>query len=104
MLISRFHKPIGKVCALVAATLILPALAYADRDSGKGNKGDNDGQRGGEKNEHQWGDHNTDSNRDRHISTVPDGSPGIVLLATTIGAILFFSWRQSSRAKAEAQR
>ena len=100
----KIHNCINKVCALIAATLILPALAYADRDSGKGNKGDNDGQRWGEKDEHRWGDHDTDSNRDRHISTVPEGSPGIVLLATTIGAILLFSWRQSSRAKIDSQR
>ena len=36
----KIHNRIGKVCALVAATLTLPVLAYAD--SGKGSKGDKD--------------------------------------------------------------
>jgi len=69
MLIPRFHNRIGKVCALVAAALILPALAYA----GGNNQGG--------------------------VHTVPEGGPGIVLLITTFGAILLFSARRSSRAK-----
>src|SRR6516164_9107666 len=31
---DRFHNRIRKVCALVAATLILPALAYAQNNQG----------------------------------------------------------------------
>ena len=71
MLIPRFHNRIGKVCALVAAALILPALAYA---------GGNNNDQGG-------------------VHTVPEGGPGIVLLITTFGAILLFSARRASRAK-----
>ena len=37
---SLFHNRIGKVCALVAATLILPALAYAQNNQGDNNQGD----------------------------------------------------------------
>jgi hypothetical protein len=39
----KIHNSFNKVCALVAATLILPALAYADHDR----KGDKD-----ERNDH----------------------------------------------------
>jgi hypothetical protein len=81
----RLQNPVRKIFALVAATLILPALAYANHDSEKGNKGD----------------HDTDKDRDRHISTVPEGGPGMVLLITTVGAILLFSARRSSREKSE---
>ena len=77
---------IRKVCALVAVSLILPALAYAGTDNGNGNGGQNNGNQNG----HNKGD----------VPTVPDGGPGIVLLATTFGAVLLFSWRQSSRSKA----
>ena len=92
----KLHNGISKVCALGAAILILPVLAYADHDSGKGNKSDNDEHRWVEKEEHRWGDHDTDRNRDRHIPTVPEGGPGMVLLITTVGAILLFSARLSS--------
>src|SRR6516165_2806660 len=37
---SLFHNRIRKVCALVAATLILPALAYAQNNQGDNNQGD----------------------------------------------------------------
>jgi hypothetical protein len=83
MLIPRFHNRIGKVCALVAAALILPALAYAGGNNN--NQGGNNNNQGG-------------------VHTVPEGGPGIVLLTTAIGAILLFSWRQSSRAKIDSQR
>ena len=88
MLFPRFHNRIGKVCALVAAALILPALAYAggnNNDQGGNNQGGNN--QGGNNND-QGGVH-----------TVPEGGPGIVLLITTFGAILLFSARRASRAK-----
>jgi hypothetical protein len=75
MLYPRVYNHIGKVCALVAATLILPVLAYAD---GRNDQGDND----------------------QGKYSVPEGGPGIVLFTTTIGAILLFSARWSSRSKA----
>jgi hypothetical protein len=75
----KIHNRFNKACALIAASLILPVLAYADHDSGKGNKGDRD--------------------QDKHIPSVPEGGPGIVLLVATIGAVILFSRRQL-RAKA----
>jgi hypothetical protein len=83
----RFPNRIRKVCALVAATLILPALAYADRDHDRANNRDNHEQRGG------------DRDRDNHIPIVPEANAGWVLIPF-VGAVLFFSWRQFSRAKA----
>ena len=88
------HNGIRKVCALVAATTILPMLAYGDHDSERWNKGDND--------KHpSWGekDHDRDRGRDSHIPSVPDGGSGIVLLTTAIGAVLLFGATQRSRVK-----
>jgi hypothetical protein len=45
----KIHS-ISKVCALVAATLIIPALAYAGTDNGKGNDGQNNGKQNGRDN------------------------------------------------------
>jgi hypothetical protein len=80
MIHSRFLRPLCKICALVAVTLVLPALAYAGNDRDKGDKGDK-GERG-------------------HIQTVPEGGPGIVVLTATFGAILLFSARHLFRGKA----
>jgi hypothetical protein len=41
------HNGIRKVCALVAASMILPVLAYASTDNGKGNGGTNNGNQNG---------------------------------------------------------
>jgi hypothetical protein len=86
MLFPRFHNRIGKVCALVAAALILPALAYA---------GGNNNDQGG----NNQGGNNQGGNNQGGVHTVPEGGPGIVLLMTTFGAILLFSARRASRAK-----
>jgi hypothetical protein len=48
----RIHS-ISKVCALVAATLIIPALAYAKHDNGKDNDGKADNDRGNDRGEKQ---------------------------------------------------
>jgi hypothetical protein len=77
-----FQNRLGKVLALVAATLILPALALAGTDKGKGNDGQNNG--------NQYG---KDS-----IPVVPEANTGWVLIPF-VGAVLFFSWRQFNRAK-----
>ena len=82
----RLHNRIPKVCALLAATLILPALAYADRDEDRGNNRDKDEHRG-------------DRDRDDHIPVVPEANVGWVLIPF-VGAVLLFSWRQFSRVKA----
>jgi hypothetical protein len=84
---SRLHNHLRKTCALVAVTLILPALAYADRDHDRDNNRDNNEQREG------------DRDRDDHIPVVPEANAGWVLLPF-VGAVLLFSWRQFSRAKA----
>jgi hypothetical protein len=82
----RLHNRIPKVCALLAATLILPALAYADRDEDRGNNRDKDEHRG-------------DRDRDDHIPVVPEANVGWVLIPF-VGAVLLFSWCRFSRAKA----
>ena len=84
---SRLHNHLRKTCALVAVTLILPALAYADRDHDRDNNRDNHEQRG------------SDRDRDDHIPVVPEANAGWLLMPF-IGAVLLFSWRQFSRAKA----
>jgi hypothetical protein len=78
----KIHNGISKVCALVAATLIIPALAYAGTDNGKGNDGQNGKQ----------------NSRDK-IPVVPEANAGWVLIPF-VGAVLLFSCRQFSRAKA----
>jgi hypothetical protein len=76
---NRLLNRTCKICALVAVASILPALAYAG--GGGNNQGGNN----------QGGNNQGNS--------VPDGGPGIVLIATTVGAILVLSARQSSRKK-----
>jgi hypothetical protein len=84
---SRSHNHLRKTCALLAVALILPALAYADRDHDKDNNRDNHEQRGG------------DRDRNDHIPVVPEANAGWVLIPF-VGAVLLFSWRQFNRAKA----
>jgi len=79
MISPQFYNSVRKVCALVAATLILPSLAFAGSGNGQG------GNQGGDS---------------QGKSTVPDKGPGMALLITTIGAVLVYSSRQSSRSKA----
>jgi hypothetical protein len=80
MIIPRFHNRIGKVCALLAATLILPALAYAQDSQGGNNQGGNNNNQGG--------------------PALPEANAGWVLVPF-FGAVLFFSWRQFSRSKTQ---
>jgi predicted phage tail protein len=81
-----FHSLIRKACALTTVTLILPALAYADRDNDRNLKSDHHEQRG-------------DRDRDKQVPVVPEANAGWVLMPF-VGAVLLFSWRQFSRAKA----
>jgi hypothetical protein len=74
-----------KVCALAAATLILPALTYAGHDNGKGNDGENNG-RGNDKGE-------------RQIPVVPEANAAWVLVPF-LGAVLLYSSRHLLRSKA----
>ena len=81
----KIRNGIRKIYALVAATLILPVvMAYAKHDNDKRNDDKNNGKGKG----------------DKHVYSVPEGGPGVVLSMTTIGAILFFSARRPSRPKA----
>jgi hypothetical protein len=79
----QVENHLRKAFALVAATLILPALAFAGTDNGKGNGGENNGNQNG---------------RD-HFPVVPEVNVGWVLVPF-VGAVLFFSARQLFRDKA----
>jgi hypothetical protein len=72
-----------KVCALVAASLILPALAYADRENDRGNHGRGD---------------NNERHGNPRISAVPEANAGWVLVPF-FGAVLLFSARHLFRGK-----
>ena len=87
------HNHFRKVCALVAASLILPALAYADRDNDKDNhwRADNDEHHGrGDNDKHQG---------NQQVPVVPEANAGWVLVPF-IGAVLLFSARKLFREKA----
>jgi hypothetical protein len=75
MLIPRFHNRVGKVCALLAATLVLPALASANPNGTNQN------------------------GNPQNVSPVPEANAGWVLIPF-FGAVLFFSARQLLRGKA----
>jgi hypothetical protein len=83
MSITLFHNPIPKLCAFVAVTSILPVLAYAGMDNGKGNNGQNNGKQNG---------------HDK-VPVVPETNTGRVLVPF-FGAVLLFSAQQLLRAKA----
>ena len=78
-----------KLPALVAASLILPALAYADRDDHGRHDNDNHQERGGR---HQG---------DPRVSSVPEPNTAWVLIPF-MGAVLLFGsmnlWRQQKNA------
>jgi hypothetical protein len=85
------HSPqlksrVRTLSAVIAASLILPALAYADRDNHKGNcgMGDND--------EHQGNGDNNERHGNPRISAVPEANAGWVLVPF-FGAVLLFSAR-----------
>jgi hypothetical protein len=82
----KIHNRFNKICALAAATLILPALAYAGMDNGNGNYGQNNG--------NQYGR----DNGSPPVPVVPEANSAWVLIPF-FGAVLLYSWRQF-RAKA----
>ena len=84
--ISSLHY-IRKTCALVAATLILPSLAQAGTDNGKGNCGHNNG--------NQYGKDKGDPG----VSSVPEANTAWVLVPF-MGAVLLVSARHLTRKKA----
>jgi len=80
---SSLHY-LRKVCALAAASLILPALAFADRHNDKGDhgRGDNDkDQEGG-----------SEGHGDPRVSSVPEANTAWILIPF-MGAVLLFSAR-----------
>ena len=77
-----------KVCALSAAALILPVLAFAGTDNGQGNNGQNNGKQNGKV-----------KNDDPPVSAVPEANAGWVLIPF-FGIVLLFSARQLLRGKA----
>jgi hypothetical protein len=91
MISFRPRDHFRKVYALVAASLILPALAYADHDNDRGIHWRND-----------IGEHHGRDNDDRHgdprISAVPEANAGWVLVPF-LGAVLLFSARHLFRGK-----
>ena len=76
-LINRFCK----VGALLAATAMLPVLAYAGSDNGNGNGGKNNGNQNG----HHKGP-----------PAVPEVNTAWVLIPIA-GAVMLYSWRRFSR-------
>lgn len=76
-----FYKRVGKVCALVAATSLLPLLAYADKDKDKGKE-----------------DKDRDDRQHQKHPVVPEVNAAWVLVPF-VGAILLLSWRRFSEAK-----
>jgi hypothetical protein len=82
------HDHLRKMSALTAAAFVLPALAFAGHDNGKGSDGQNKGR----------GD-NDDRHGDPHISAVPEANAGWVLVPF-MGAVLLFSARKLFREKA----
>lgn len=89
MQMYRILLPLSnKVCkfaALVAAILIVPALAFAGQDNGKGNDGQNNGKGNGR--------------NDSNIPVVPEANTGWVLIPF-VGAVLVLSARQLFRRRA----
>ena len=75
---SLFLKRISKIGALLAATAVLPILAYAGTDNGNGNGGTNNGKQKGH--------------------PVPEVNTAWVLLPLA-GAVLVYSWRRFSRTR-----
>jgi hypothetical protein len=82
------------LCAFLAAALLLPRLVLAEERDWRAY---NNEQRWVFDDERCLGDHDGDGGRDRHIATVPEGGPGIALLAATLGAILVLGVKQASR-------
>jgi hypothetical protein len=84
--VSRQVSKVGKIFALIAATLTVPVLAYigkAGTDNGGGNGGTNNGEQTG----HHQG-----------VPVVPEVNT-VWVLVPVAGAALLLSWRRFSRAK-----
>jgi hypothetical protein len=78
-------KQVGKIFALIAATLALPVLAYIGK-AGIDHGRDNDGQNNNHQNDHH------------HVPVVPEVNT-VWVLVPVAGAVLLLSWRRFSRAE-----
>ena len=85
---SRFLNRLGKICAVLAFTFILPMLGYAGTDNGTGKGGQNNGKQNG---------HDNDK-----IPVAPEANVAWVLVPF-FGAVLLFSARQLFRPKANQE-
>ena len=81
MKFPRLQNHVLKIFAVVTASLILPGLALAGTDNGKGNDGQNNGNQNG---------------KDPGVSSVPEANPVIVLIPF-VGAVLLVSSLQLLR-------
>jgi hypothetical protein len=81
----RLQKHVLKFFAVVTAFLMLPGLALAGTDHGKGNDGQNNG--------NQFG---RNKGGDPNVSSVPEANPAIVLIPF-VGAVLLVSSLQLLR-------
>jgi len=80
---ARLYNHIFKISAVVAASLILPGLAFAGTDKDKGNDGHDNGKQHGK-------------DKDPSVSSVPEANPVIVLIPF-VGAVLLVSSLQLLR-------
>jgi hypothetical protein len=81
MMSFRLQNHVRKICALLAAILILPALAPAQNGQGQNQNGQGQNQNG-----------------QRHVTVFPEANAGIVLIPF-VGAVLVLSSLQLLRAK-----
>jgi hypothetical protein len=81
MMLPRSQNRVGKTCALVAATLILPALAYAQSQNGTTQNG------------------TKQNGTKQNVPVVPEVNTAWVLVPF-LGGVLLYSWRRLSKAKA----
>jgi hypothetical protein len=97
VLMKFMHSPqlksrVRTLSAVVAASVALPALAYADRDNDRVNHGR------GDNHEHQGKGDNNERHGNPRISAVPEANAGWVLVPF-FGAVLLFSARHLFRGK-----
>jgi hypothetical protein len=81
------NQPLLKFALLVAATVLIPALALAERDHGRDSN--------------DRGDHHERADRGggaAHIPVVPETNAAWILIPF-IGAVLAFSWHQLQKSK-----
>ena len=84
---TQFQNRVGKVCALTAATLIVPSLAFARHDKDNDDKGKSVRNELAKDNDDKGKDKDRDS---KTVPVVPEANAGWVLIPF-VGAVLLFS-------------